>query len=390
MIERKIFNQDHDMWRETVRKFIEKEIVPFHDQWEKDGIVPRELWLKAGEAGMLCCTVAEEYGGLGLDYLFDVVVYEELWRVGASGPGFLIHSDLVATYIQSFGTEEQKREWLPKMVSGEAIGSLGMTEPHAGSDLKAIRTQAVLDGNEYVVNGQKVFISNGQICDLLVLATKTDTDAGSKGVTLFLVEADREGFVRGKNLEKLGMKAQDTSELFFDNVRLPPSNMLGEEGKGFVHMMTKLPQERLAQAVRSAMVTETVIEWTADYTAERMAFGQSIADFQNTQFVLADLKARSVMARVFTDKCIELFMAGELDPVDAAMAKMTTSELHCEAVDKCLQLFGGWGYMWEYPIARAYADARIVKIAGGSIEIMKTIIARDMFKHRLKPRGSGS
>lgn len=378
------------MWRETVRKFIEKEIVPFHEQWEKDGIVPRELWLKAGEAGMLCCTVAEEYGGLGLDYLFDVVVYEELWRVGASGPGFLIHSDLVATYIQSFGTEEQKREWLPKMVSGEAIGSLGMTEPHAGSDLKAIRTQAVLDGNEYVINGQKVFISNGQICDLLVLATKTDNDAGSKGVTLFLVEADREGFVRGKNLEKLGMKAQDTSELFFDNVRLPPSNMLGEEGKGFVHMMTKLPQERLAQAVRSAMVTETVIEWTADYTAERMAFGQSIADFQNTQFVLADLKARSVMARVFTDKCIELFMAGELDPVDAAMAKMTTSELHCEAVDKCLQLFGGWGYMWEYPIARAYADARIVKIAGGSIEIMKTIIARDMFKHRLKQRGSGS
>jgi acyl-CoA dehydrogenase len=390
VIERKIFNQDHDMWRETVRKFIEKEIVPFHEQWEKDGIVPRELWLKAGKAGMLCCTVAEEYGGLGLDYLFDVVVYEELWRVGASGPGFLIHSDLVATYIQSFGTEEQKQEWLPKMVSGEAIGSLGMTEPHAGSDLKAIRTQAVLDGNEYVVNGQKVFISNGQICDLLVLATKTDTNAGSKGVTLFLVEADREGFVRGKNLEKLGMKAQDTSELFFDNVRLPPSNMLGEEGKGFVHMMTKLPQERLAQAVRSAMVTETVIEWTADYTAERMAFGQSIADFQNTQFVLADLKARSVMARVFTDKCIELFMAGELDPVDAAMAKMTTSELHCEAVDKCLQLFGGWGYMWEYPIARAYADARIVKIAGGSIEIMKTIIARDMFKHRLKLRGSGS
>ncbi|WP_428630043.1 acyl-CoA dehydrogenase family protein [Sphingopyxis sp.] len=386
MITRSIFSAEHDMWRETVRKFIEKEIVPFHAQWEHDGIVPRELWLKAGEAGLLCCTVKEEYGGLGLDYLFDVVVYEELWRVGASGPGFLIHTDLVATYIQSFGTEEQKLHWLPKMVRGEAIGSLGMTEPHAGSDLKAVRTQAVRDGNEFVINGQKVFISNGQLCDVLVLATKTDTSAGAKGVTLFLVEGDREGFKRGQNLEKLGMKAQDTSELFFDNVRIPPSNMLGAEGQGFVHMMTKLPQERLAQAVRSAMVTETVIEWTADYTAERMAFGQSIAEFQNTQFVLADLKARALSARVFTDKCIELFMNDELDPVDAAMAKMVTSELHCETVDKCLQLFGGWGYMWEYPIARAYADARIVKIAGGSIEIMKTIIARDMFKGRIKPR----
>jgi alkylation response protein AidB-like acyl-CoA dehydrogenase len=374
------------MWRESVRRFVEKEIVPFHAQWEHDGIVPRELWHKAGEAGMLCCTVDEKYGGLGLDYLFDVVVYEELWRVGASGPGFLIHSDLVATYIQSFGTEEQKLHWLPKMVRGEAIGSLGMTEPHAGSDLKAIKTRAVRDGNEFVVNGQKVFISNGQLCDVLVLATKTDSAAGAKGVTLFLVESDREGFNRGKNLEKLGMKAQDTSELFFDNVRIPPSNMLGEEGRGFAQMMTKLPQERLAQAVRSATVTETVIEWTADYTAERMAFGQSIAEFQNTQFVLADLKARAVMARVFTDKCIELFMKGELDSVDAAMAKMVTSELHCETVDKCLQLFGGWGYMWDYPIARAYADARIVKIAGGSIEIMKTIIGRDMFKDRIKPR----
>ena len=386
MIERNLFTTEHDMWRETVRRFMEKEVVPFHEQWEKDGIVPRELWLKAGEAGLLCCTVPEEYGGLGLDYLFDVVVFEEMWRVGASGPGFLIHTDLVATYILSFGTEEQKRHWLPKMVKGEAIGSLGMTEPHAGSDLKAIRTRAERDGDEFVINGQKVFISNGQLCDILVLATKTDSSAGAKGTTLFLVDTSLPGFKRGKNLEKLGMKAQDTSELFFDNLRLSSSAMLGAEGQGFALMMTKLPQERLAQAVRSATVTETVIEWTVDYTAERQAFDQSIADFQNTQFVLADLKARSVMARVFTDKCIELFMQGKLDPVDAAMCKMVTSELHCEAVDKCLQLFGGWGYMWEYPIARAYADARIIKIAGGSIEVMKTIIARDMFKGRLSRR----
>ncbi len=386
MIERSLFREDHDIWRTTVRRFVEEEIVPFHAQWEHDGIVPRELWLKAGEMGLLCCTVPEEYGGLGLDYLFDVVVFEELWRVGASGPGFLIHTDLVAAYIRSFGTEEQKRHWLPKMVRGEAIGSLGMTEPHAGSDLKAVRTQAIRDGNDFVVNGQKVFISNGQLCDVVVLATKTDSSGGASGITLFLVESNRPGFARGRNLEKLGMKAQDTSELYFENVRVPSSNMLGGEGQGFGLMMTKLPQERLAQAIRSATVTETVIEWTVDYTAERKAFGQTIADFQNTQFVLADLKARATMARVFTDKCIDLFQQGKLDPVDAAMAKLVTSELHCEAIDKCLQLFGGWGYMWEYPISRAFADARVVKIAGGSVEVMKMIKAREMFRGRLIPR----
>lgn len=383
MIERSLFHEDHGIFRETVRRFVEKEIVPHHATWEKEGIVPRELWLKAGAEGLLCCTVPEEYGGLGLDYLFDVIVFEELWRAGASGPGFLIHTDLVATYLLSFGTEEQKRKWLPKMVKGEAIGSLGMTEPHAGSDLKAIRTKAVRDGDDYLISGQKVFISNGQLCDILVLATKTDSAAGAHGVTLFLVEGDRPGFERGRNLEKLGMKAQDTSELFFDNVRVPASNILGQEGRGFQQMMTKLAQERLAQAVRSATVTETVIEWTVDYTAQRKAFGQTIADFQNTQFVLADLKAKATVGRVFTDKCIALFMEGKLDSVDAAMAKLFLSELHCEAVDKCLQLFGGWGYMWEYPITRAYADARIVKIAGGSIEVMKTIIARDMFKNKI-------
>lgn len=386
MIERSLFREEHEIFRQSVRRFVEREIVPCHDQWEHDGIVPRELWLKAGAEGLLCCTVPEEYGGLGADYLFDVVVFEELWRVGASGPGFLIHTDLVATYILSFGTEAQKRFWLPKMVRGEAIGSLGMTEPHAGSDLKEVRTRAVRDGDDFIINGQKVFISNGQLCDLVVLATKTDSAAGAKGVSLFIVESEREGFKRGRNLEKLGMKAQDTSELFFDNVRVPATNLLGEEGEGFPQMMTKLAQERLAQAIRSAVVVETMIDWTVDYTAERKAFGQVVADFQNTQFVLADLKARATMARVFTDRCIELFLEGKLDPVDAAMAKLVTSELHCETADKCLQLFGGWGYMWEYPICRAYADARIVKIAGGSVEIMKTIISRDMFKGRISAR----
>jgi alkylation response protein AidB-like acyl-CoA dehydrogenase len=388
VIERTLFREEHNLFRETVRRFVEREISPFHAAWEEAGQVPRELWLKAGAAGLLCCTVPEEYGGLGLDYLFDVIVFEELWRAGASGPGFLIHTDLVATYILSFGTEEQKRHWLPKMVRGEAIGALGMTEPHAGSDLKAVRTRAVREGDEYVITGQKVFISNGQLCDVIVLATKTDSAAGAKGVTLFLVEGDRDGFRRGRNLDKLGMRAQDTSELFFEGVRVPAENMLGGEGQGFKLMMTKLAQERLAQAVRSAIVTETVIQWTVEYTATRQAFGQTIADFQNTQFKLAELETKSTVARVFTDKCIELFIHGKLDPVEAAKAKMFVCELHCEAVDECLQLFGGWGYMWEYPIARAYADARIVKIAGGSIEIMKTIIARDMFKGKTLHKAS--
>jgi acyl-CoA dehydrogenase len=390
MIERTLFREEHCIFRDSVRRFVEREIVPSHAQWEKDGTVPRELWLKAGAEGLLCCTVPEEYGGLGLDYLFDVVVYEELWRAGASGPGFLIHTDLVATYILSFGTEEQKRTWLPRMVRGEAIGSLGMTEPHAGSDLKAIRTRAVRDGEDFVINGQKVFISNGQLCDILVLATKTDSEAGAKGITLFLVEGDRPGFRRGRNLEKLGMHAQDTSELFFEDVRVPATNMLGGEGRGFAHMMTKLAQERLAQAIRSALVTETIIDWTVEYTSQRKAFGRTIADFQNTQFKLAELATEAAVARVFTDKCIALFIEGKLDAVEAAMAKMYTANLHCKAADECLQLFGGWGYMWEYPIARAYADARIIKIAGGSIEIMKTIIARRIFAGKRPKRDAAS
>jgi len=379
MFQRTLFSHEHELFRTTVRKFIEREIAPHHAQWEEDGVVPRDLWLKAGEAGMLCCTIPEEYGGLGLDYLFDVIVFEEMARSGFTGPGFLIHCDLVSTYIKSFGTEEQKQYWLPKMVSGEAIGSLGMTEPHAGSDLKNIRTRAVRDGDDYVINGQKVFISNGQLCDVLVLATKTDSDSGSKGITLFLVDTKLPGFQRGKNLTKLGMKAQDTSELFFQDLRVPASAMLGREGEGFKLMMTKLAQERLAQAIRSATVSEHLVSMTVDYTGSRKAFGTTIGAMQNTQFKLAEMHAEAVIGRVFTDHCIAKFMAGELDEVDAAIAKMWLSNLHCKIADECLQLFGGWGYMWEYPISRAFADARIVKIAGGSIEVMKLIIGRSLF-----------
>jgi alkylation response protein AidB-like acyl-CoA dehydrogenase len=388
VIKRELFSEEHVAFRRTVREFIQREIAPHHADWEEDGIVPRELWRKAGAAGMLCCTIPEAYGGMGLDYLFDVVVFEEMARSGYTGPGFMIHCDLVATYIKSFGSEAQKRHWLPKMVSGEAIGSLGMTEPHAGSDLKAIRTRAVRDGDDFVISGQKVFISNGQLCDVIVLATKTDSTAGAQGVTLFLVDTSLPGFRRGKNLTKLGMKAQDTSELFLEDVRVSASAMLGEEGKGFPLMMTKLAQERLAQAIRSATVAETVIDYTVEYTAQREAFGKTLADFQNTQFKLAELHTETVVGRQFTDKCIELFMRGELDAVHAAMAKMFLSNLHCRVVDECLQLFGGWGYMWEYPIARAYADARVVKIAGGSIEVMKHIIGREMFAARKLAKAS--
>jgi acyl-CoA dehydrogenase len=380
MFRRRLFQPEHEEFREVVRKFIDREIRPFHHQWEEDGIVPRELWLKAGEAGLLCCTIPEKYGGLGLDYLFDVVVFEEIARSGFTGPGFMVHCDLVATYVNAFGSEAQRQYWLPKMVKGEAIGSLGMTEPHAGSDLRNIRTRAVPEGDHYVINGQKVFISNGQMCDVLVLATRTSAHDSQKGITLFLVDTSLPGFKRGRNLEKLGLKAQDTSELFFENLKVPASAMLGGEGQGFKLMMQKLAQERLAQAIRSATVAETVVEWTVDYVSQRTAFGKTIADFQNTQFKLAELKTEATIGRVFTDQCIERFMAGELDEVDAAMAKMWLSNTHCKIVDECLQLFGGWGYMWEYPIARAYADARIVKIAGGSIEIMKHIIGRSMFR----------
>ena len=388
MFTRDLFNEEHEAFRRTVRRFIETEIAPHHQQWEEDGVVPRSLWRKAGDAGLLCCTVPECYGGAGADYLFDVVVFEEMARSGFSGPGFMIHCDLVATYIASFGSEAQKRQWLPKMVTGEAIGSLGMTEPHAGSDLKAIRTKAVRDGDSFVISGQKVFISNGQLCDVIVLATKTDSTAGAKGVTLFLVDTHLPGFRRGKNLKKLGMKAQDTSELFFEDLRVPASAMLGEEGRGFELMMTKLAQERLAQAIRSATVAETVVDYTVEYTADRKAFGKTIADFQNTQFKLAELKTEAVIGRQFTDACIAKFMKGELDAIDAAMAKMWLSNMHCKVVDECLQLFGGWGYMWEYPIARAYADARVVKIAGGSIEVMKHIIGRELFARRAPPKRS--
>jgi len=377
---RKLFSEEHRIFQDAARKFAEERVAPFHAQWEKEGQVPRALWKEAGEAGFLCCTVPEEYGGPGADFMYSAIFCEEIARVGATGPAFHLHSEIVAPYLLHYGTEEQKKKWLPKMVTGEVIAAVAMTEPGAGSDLQNIRTTAIRDGDDLVVNGQKVFISNGQLADLVVLACKTDPEAKGKGVSLLLMEGDRAGFERGRNLEKVGYKAQDTSELFFNDVRVPYSNILGEEGKGFYQLMQQLAQERLVIAIRSVAVIEAALEWTIAYTTERKAFGRSIADFQNTKFKLAEVKAQAVMLRYFVDRCLEDHLQGELDAVTAAMAKLQTTEILMQVLDECVQLHGGYGYMWEYPICRAWADNRMTRIAGGSSEIMKQIISKEILQ----------
>jgi acyl-CoA dehydrogenase len=389
MIPRTLFGPEHELFRDQVRRFIETEITPHHAQWEQDGIVPRSVWRKAGEAGLLCTEVPEEYGGGGGDFLFGAIMIEEMARAGATGPTFYLHSDIVAPYLVHYGTEEQKRRWLPKMATGEVIVALGMTEPSGGSDVQSMRTTAIRDGEEYVINGQKVFITAGFNADLVVLACKTDPKARARGVSLILVETDRPGFQRGRKLEKIGCKAQDTAELFFQDLRVPVGNLLGEEGRGFYQLMTELAQERLVQAVRAIASSEAALQWTIDYTVQRKMFGQTLADFQNTQFKLAEMKADLVMQRVFVDRCIELHLKGALDAVDAAMAKLVSTELQGRVMDQCLQLFGGWGYMTEYPIARAFVDARLGRIGGGSVEVMKQIIARSLLPdNRAKEKAS--
>ncbi len=376
MIERSIFTPDHELFRDQVRKFYEREIQPHHAQWEKDGIVPKSVWRKAGENGFLCTSMPEEYGGAGTDKLFAAIVMEEQSRMGLTGPGFGLHSEIIAPYILHYGTEEQKKTWLPKMATGEVIGAIAMTEPGTGSDLQGVRTTAVKDGNDYVINGSKTFITNGQNADIIIVVTKTSPKDGAKGTSLFLVEGDRPGFKRGRNLEKLGMHAQDTSELFFEDVRVPASNMLGGEGQGFFLLMQELPWERLQIAIGAVAACEAAIEWTADYVKNRQAFGQPLAKFQNTKFKLAELKTETQIARVFVDKCLELICKKQLDVTTAAMAKYWCSDLQGKVMDECLQLHGGYGFMWEYPIARAYADARVQRIYGGTNEIMKELIGR--------------
>jgi acyl-CoA dehydrogenase len=366
------------MFRETCRRFFEKEVKPHHAQWEEAGVVPKTLWRKAGEQGLLCMDAPEAIGGPGADWLHNVIVIEEQGRVVATGPGFSLHNDVAAPYIYNYGTDEQKKRWLPKMLSGEMILAIAMTEPGTGSDLQAVRTTARKDGNQYVINGAKTFITNGQNADLIIVVCKTDPGAGAKGTSLVCVEADREGFRRGRNLEKIGMKAQDTSELFFDNVRVPPENLLGTEGMGFIQLMQQLPQERLVIAVQAIAAIEAALAHTIAYVKERKAFGKPIIDFQNTRFKLAELKTKATVARIYVDECIARHLRKELDVAGAAMAKYWTTDLQCEVMDECLQLHGGYGYMWEYPIARLYADSRVQKIYGGTNEIMKELIGRTL------------
>ncbi|CEJ14079.1 Acyl-CoA dehydrogenase [bacterium YEK0313] len=378
MVPRTIYTPEHEMFRDSVRRFIAREVAPHHAQWEKDGQVSRELWKKAGELGLLCTAIPAEYGGGGGDFRHSAIMTEEFARQIYSGPGFRLHSDIAAFYILHQGSEEQKRKWLPKMATGEVIFALAMTEPAAGSDLQGIRTTAIRDGDHYVVNGSKTFITNGQLADVVILACKTDPREGAKGVSLLLVETDQPGFRRGRNLDKLGMKAQDTSELFFDDMRVPVANILGEEGRGFRTLMAELPQERLLVAMSSIAGAEGALEATLAYTRDRKAFGQAIADFQYNRFKLAEMKTQVTIGRSFVDRCTELLLDGKLDVETAAMCKYWVTEMEGRLVDTCLQMHGGYGYMTEYPIARAYADARVRRIFGGANEIMLELIARNL------------
>ncbi len=371
---------DHDLFRDTVRRFISEEITPHHAQWELDGQVPRSLWRRAGELGLLCLTVPEQYGGAGADFSYSAIVVEEMARAGASGPLFYLHSEIVAPYLLHYGTEAQKQRWLPPMARGEVIGAIGMTEPGAGSDLAAIRTRAERDGDDWCINGQKIFISNGQIADLVLLAAKTNPTLGSKGASLIIVEGDRPGFSRGRRLEKLGMHAQDTSELFFTDVRVPVENLLGEEGSGFRYMMNELPQERLLVAITAVAAMEAAVSLTRAYVAERQAFGTSLSDKQTVRHRLVEAHANTLVARSFLNDCLRRHLAGQLDTATASVAKFWTTEMQFSVLDNCVQLFGGYGYMREYPIARAWTDARVQRIYGGTTEIMKEIVARELFK----------
>ncbi|NVI86287.1 acyl-CoA dehydrogenase family protein [Actinomadura sp. BRA 177] len=376
---RDIYTDEHDAFRDMVRSFIAKEAAPHHEQWEKDGIVSREVWLAAGRAGLLGIDMPEEHGGGGnADYRYYVIFNEELAKAGIHGPGFAVHNDINGGYLRQLCTDEQKARWFPGYCSGELITAIAMTEPAAGSDLQGIKTTAIKDGDDYVLNGSKTFISNGILADLVIVVAKTDPSAGAKGVSLLVVERGMDGFERGRNLDKVGMHAQDTAELFFDNVRVPASNLLGEEGMGFIYLMTNLARERLSIGATAMAAAEDAFEQTLEYCKTREAFGRPIGKFQHNRFTLAEMKTELTIARSFTDECILKESENELTADEAAMLKWWNTELLKRVVDRCVQLHGGYGYMTEYPIAKAYQDVRIQTIFGGTTEIMKEIIGRGL------------
>lgn len=379
-MERTLFSEEHDILRDAYRKFLDAEVTPFHDQWEKDGIVPRELWRKAGENGFLCPQADERYGGSNADFLYNVVINEETAKARASGFAISLHSDIVVPYLEAYSTEEQKERWLPGCVDGSLISALAMTEPNTGSDLANIKTTAIKDGDNYVINGQKTFISNGILGDVVIVAAKTDpaADPGYAGVSLLVVERDTPGFERGRNLEKIGMHAQDTAELSFADCVVPKENLLGGEGQGFYHLMEKLQQERLVCAVGSQAVAEAVLADCIEYVNEREAFGRPIGKFQNTAFTLADVATEVEIGRAFVDRLTEAHIKGENVVKEVCMAKYWVTEMLKRNVDRCLQFYGGYGYMTEYRIAKDYTDARVQTIFAGTSEIMKLIISRQI------------
>jgi alkylation response protein AidB-like acyl-CoA dehydrogenase len=376
---RALYESEHEAFRRSVRGFVERQVVPFHEQWEKDGVVDRSVWLEGGKQGLLGMDVPEEFGGGGVkDFRYNCVISEELTRVGASGVGFTLHNDVVAPYLLDLTTDEQKARWLPGFVTGELITAIAMSEPGAGSDLQGLKTTARRDGDDWVLNGSKTFITNGILSDLVIVVARTDPDKGAHGFSLLVVERGMKGFERGRNLDKIGMKAQDTAELFFDDVRVPASNLLGQEGGGFIHLMEKLPQERLSIAVVAVAAARKVLDLTVDYCKGRTAFGRPIGSFQNTRFVLAEMETEVTIAEHFIEKSVLEHNAGRFTVQDAAMAKWWTTELQKRVVDQCVQLHGGYGYMLEYPVAKAFIDSRVQTIYGGTTEIMKEIIGRSM------------
>jgi alkylation response protein AidB-like acyl-CoA dehydrogenase len=378
VIPRTLFNSEHEAFRDSVRRFMEAEVKPHDEKWQEQGYADKSVWKKAGENGFLCMSMPEEYGGSGADKLFSMVLMEEQARINNSSVGWGLHSEIVAPYLFNYGSDALKKKYLPKMAAGEMIGAIAMSEPGAGSDLQSVKTSAIRKGDKYIVNGSKTFITNGWNCDLVIVVAKTDPAKGAKGTSLVVVDTSMQGFTKGKRLKKMGLKGQDTSELFFDNVEVPAENLLGQENNGFIYLMQELPWERMQIAIGAAAKSEAALRWTIDYVNDRKAFGKPVASFQNTRFKLAELATQVQVMRVFVDRCMELLLVKKLDTATASMAKYWASDMENRVIDECLQLHGGYGFMWEFPIAQAYVDARVARIYGGTNEIMKEVISRSL------------
>jgi len=378
MIPRTLFSPEHETFRDSVRRFMEAEVKPHDERWQEQGYADKEVWRKAGANGFLCCSMPEAYGGAGADRLYSVVLMEEQARANNSSLGWGLHSEIVAPYLLNYGSEALKKKYLPKMASGEMVGAIAMSEPGAGSDLQSVKTTAMRKGDQYVVNGSKTFITNGWNCDLVIVVAKTDPAKGAKGTSLVIVDTSMKGFTKGKRLKKMGLKGQDTAELFFDNVEVPAENLLGQENNGFIYLMQELPWERMQIAIGAAAKCEAALGWTIAYVNERKAFGRTVASFQNTRFKLAEIATEVQVMRVFVDRCMALLLEKKLDTATASMAKYWSTDMEGKVLDECLQLHGGYGFMWEFPISQAYVDARVTRIYGGTNEIMKEVISRSL------------